>query len=178
MFITAFKSARHLSLSRVSSIQSIPPHPTSWRFILILPSHLRLGLPKWSQYQNSVYASLLPRTRCMSRPSHSRFITRKILGEQYRLSSSLCSFLKSLVTSSLSPQQLILKHPQPTVLPQYKRPSFTPIQNSSQNYSSVYLHLYIFGLQTWGQKILHRMVASISCLQSALNIFLNRTLST
>ena len=37
-------SARHLSLSWASSIQSIPPHPTSWRFILILSSQLRLGL--------------------------------------------------------------------------------------------------------------------------------------
>ena len=44
-FITAFTSARHLSLSWASSTQSIPPYPTSWRFILILSSHLRLGLP-------------------------------------------------------------------------------------------------------------------------------------
>ena len=44
-FITAFTCARHLSLSRASSIQSIPPHPTSWRSILILSSHLRRGLP-------------------------------------------------------------------------------------------------------------------------------------
>jgi hypothetical protein len=43
-FITVFTSARHLSLSWASSVQSIPPHPTSWRFILILSSHLRLGL--------------------------------------------------------------------------------------------------------------------------------------
>ena len=41
-FITALTSARHLSLSWASSIQSIPPHPTSWRSILILPSHLRV----------------------------------------------------------------------------------------------------------------------------------------
>jgi hypothetical protein len=33
--ITAFTSARHLSLSCASSIQSIPLHPTSWRSILI-----------------------------------------------------------------------------------------------------------------------------------------------
>ena len=32
-FITAFRSARHQSLSRASSIQSIPPHSTSWRSI-------------------------------------------------------------------------------------------------------------------------------------------------
>ena len=43
MFTTAFTSARHLSLSWASSTQSIPPHPTSWRSILILSSHLRLG---------------------------------------------------------------------------------------------------------------------------------------
>jgi hypothetical protein len=42
-FITAFTSALHLSLSWASSIQSIPPPPTSWRSILILSSHLRLG---------------------------------------------------------------------------------------------------------------------------------------
>ena len=44
-FITAFTSARQLSLSWANSIQSIPPYPTSWRSILILSSHLRLGLP-------------------------------------------------------------------------------------------------------------------------------------
>ena len=43
--ITAYTSACQLSLSRVSSIQSIPPHPTFWRSILILSSHLRLGFP-------------------------------------------------------------------------------------------------------------------------------------
>jgi len=43
--ITAFTSARHMSLSWASSIQSTPLYPTSWRSILILSSHLRLGLP-------------------------------------------------------------------------------------------------------------------------------------
>ena len=44
-FITALTSFRHLSLSCASPIQSIYPHPTSWRSILILSTHLRLGLP-------------------------------------------------------------------------------------------------------------------------------------
>jgi len=44
-FITALTSVRHMSLSWASPIQSIYPHPTSWRSILILSSHLRLGLP-------------------------------------------------------------------------------------------------------------------------------------
>jgi len=44
-FITALTSVRHLSLSWTCPIQSIYPHPTSWRSILILSTHLRLGLP-------------------------------------------------------------------------------------------------------------------------------------
>jgi len=44
-FITAFTSVRHLSLSWASPIQFIYPHPTSWRSVLILSTHLRLGLP-------------------------------------------------------------------------------------------------------------------------------------
>jgi len=41
-FVTALTSVRHLSLSWASTIQSIYPHPTSWRSILILSTHLRL----------------------------------------------------------------------------------------------------------------------------------------
>jgi len=44
-FITALTSFRHLSLSWARPIQSIYPHPTFWRSILILCTHLRLGLP-------------------------------------------------------------------------------------------------------------------------------------
>ena len=44
-FITALRSFRHLSLSWVSPIQSIYPHPISWRSVLILSTHLRLVLP-------------------------------------------------------------------------------------------------------------------------------------
>ena len=44
-FITALTRVRHLSLSWASPIQSIYPHPTSWRSVLILSTPLRLGLP-------------------------------------------------------------------------------------------------------------------------------------
>jgi hypothetical protein len=44
-FHTTFNSTRHLYLSWASSIQSIRPHPTSWRSILLLSSNLCLGLP-------------------------------------------------------------------------------------------------------------------------------------
>ena len=44
-FITALTSVRQLSVSWASPIQSIYPHPTSWRSVLILSTHLRLSLP-------------------------------------------------------------------------------------------------------------------------------------
>ena len=75
-FITAFTSVRHLSLSWASPIQSIYPHPTSWRSILILSTHLRLGLPSGLfpsgfPYQDPIQPPLLTHTRHMPSPSHS-----------------------------------------------------------------------------------------------------------
>ena len=90
-FITVVTSARHLSLSWASSIQSIPPHSTSCSSILILSSHLRLGLPSGFftsgfPHQDSVYASPLAHTSYMLRPSHySDFIIQTILGEEYSI---------------------------------------------------------------------------------------------
>ena len=63
-FITAFTSARHLSLSRVRSTRLMPTHPTSWRFILIFSPHLHLGLP------NNLFPSGLP-TKALYAPFKS-----------------------------------------------------------------------------------------------------------
>ena len=72
-FITAHTSARHLSLSWFTSIQSIPPHPTSWISILILYSHLLLGLPSdlfpSGFPTNTPYMSLLSTIRTTN-PAH------------------------------------------------------------------------------------------------------------
>ena len=46
-FITALTSVRHLSLSWASPIQSIYPHPTSWRSILILSYPSTPRSPQW-----------------------------------------------------------------------------------------------------------------------------------
>ena len=104
-FITVPTSARQLSLSWANSIQSPQPPPTSWRSILILSSHLRLGLP------NGLFPSGFPtRTLCTPLlsplcPAHLillDFTTRTIFGKEYRsLSSLLCNFLHSPVFSSL-----------------------------------------------------------------------------
>ena len=64
-FITALTSVRHLSLSWASPIQSIYLHPTSWRSILILSTHLRLGLP------SGLFPSGFP-TRTLYTPSPHR----------------------------------------------------------------------------------------------------------
>jgi hypothetical protein len=75
-FITAFTNARHLSLSWASSIQFMPPHLTSWRFLLTLSSHLRLDLPSGILLsgfptKNSVHAYPLPHTCYIPHLSHS-----------------------------------------------------------------------------------------------------------
>jgi len=46
-------------------------------------------------------------------------------------------------SSKYSPQHHVLKHPQLPFLPQYQRPSFTPIQNNRKNYSSIYVGILI-----------------------------------
>ena len=57
--ITAFTSARQMSLSSASSIQSVPPQPFSSRFFLILSSHLCLGFP------SGPYPSGFPPKHCI-----------------------------------------------------------------------------------------------------------------
>ena len=96
-FITAFTNARHMSLSCVRSIKSMPPHPTSWRLILILSSRLCLGLSSGlfpSGFPNkTLYTPILSpiRATCLAHLTLLLFITRTILGEEYRsFSSSLC----------------------------------------------------------------------------------------
>ena len=44
-FITAFTNASQMSLSWARTERSLPPHSTTSRSMLILSSHLRLGLP-------------------------------------------------------------------------------------------------------------------------------------
>ena len=97
-FITALTSVRHLSLSWASPLQSIYPHPTSWRSILILSTHLRLGLPIGllpSGFSTKTLYTLLSSPIRATCPAHLillDFITRTILGEEYKsFSSSLCN---------------------------------------------------------------------------------------
>ena len=101
-YITTLTSIHHLSLCWASPIQSIYSHPTSCRSILILSTHLRLGLPiglfPSGFPTKTLYTPLSSPIRATC-PAHLillDFITRTILGEQYRsFSSSLCTLLQN-----------------------------------------------------------------------------------
>ena len=110
-FITALTSVRQLSLSWASPIQSIYSHPTSWRSVLILSAHLRLGLPSGSfppvSQPRPYTPPLLTHTRHMPSPSHSSrsiliLSTHLHLGLPSGLLSS-CFPTKNLYTPSPHP---------------------------------------------------------------------------
>jgi hypothetical protein len=89
-FITILTSVRHLSLSWARSIQFPQSTPTSWRSLLILSSHIRLGLPNVlfpSGFPTNTLCTHLPPPIRATCPAHLRlldFTTRTILGKEYR----------------------------------------------------------------------------------------------
>ena len=97
-FITALTSLRQLSLSWASPIQSIYPHPTSWRSILILSAHLRLGLPSGSfptvSPPRPYTPPVLTHTRYMPSPSNSsRFYHSYNTGWGVQQHVNYCSYI-------------------------------------------------------------------------------------
>ena len=93
----------------------MPLHPTSRRSILILYSHLRLGLPNGlfpsGSTTKTLYTPLLSPVyaTCLAHPTFLNFIIRTILGENYRsLSSTLCNIFHSPVISSLLGPNILL----------------------------------------------------------------------
>jgi len=137
--------------------QSSPYPPSQFlkiHFNIILSP--KPGYSKWLlsprfPHQTHVCNSPLPHTCYASRLFHSFLFNRpnniwwrpQIIKLLIMYSSPLPCYLIPLRLKY--PQNSILKHPQPTFLPQCEWLSFTPIQIFKQNCSSVYLQLYIFG---------------------------------
>ena len=118
----------------------MPPHPTSWMYIVILSSLLCLGLPSDLFPQVSpperVCTSPISHTCHMPRLSHSSWFHHTTNKMPHNIVSPLPHYLLPL-RLWYSPQHPILKHSQ------CEWQSFTPIQNNRQNYSSLYLNIYL-----------------------------------
>ena len=166
------------------SIQSMPTHPTTWRSILIRSSNLCLDL-SGCLFPFRLPSSLLLRATCPTHLILLDLITRKILDKECRsLSSSLCSVLYSPVTSSLLGPNILLStifsnthslHSSLHVSDQVSHPYKTTGKLIIMFTLYCWISLF-FGYQIVRQKILHRIIASIPCLQSAINLLLNRIL--
>ena len=130
-------------------IQSPQSPPTSWRSILILSSHLHLGL------SSGLFPSGFPtRTLCTPIPSpyapHAPpisflsilppaqyWVRSEDLQDPHYVIFSIPCYIVPL-RPKYSPQHPILKHPQPTFLPQCQRPSFTPTEDEVLLYNFKY----------------------------------------
>jgi len=105
--------AHHMSLSSARLLQSIPPYPTSWSYILIFSCHLHPGLSSGLSplgFPTKILYAPLHSPMCATCPAHLilDIITWIIFGKYRSLSSSLCSFLHSPVTlSHLDPHNLL-----------------------------------------------------------------------
>jgi len=96
-FITALTSVRHLSLSWASPIQSLYPHPTSWRSILILSTHLRLGLPSGllpSGFPSKILYTPLSRLYILFWPKLLRCLLAAGVAHRFNLLYSGSSFIR------------------------------------------------------------------------------------
>jgi hypothetical protein len=130
------------------------PHPTSWRSILILSSHLSLGLPSGlfpSVFPTkTLHMPLLPpvSATCPAPLSLLSFINRTILGEEYRsLSSLVCSFLYSPVTSTLLgpiPSAIYFQQPSAYVPPSLGATKFHAHKKTTGIIIGPYILIFIF----------------------------------
>ena len=128
----------------------VRPYPSTSLLILIL-SHLCLCLP------SDLFPQVSPLKPCMNLSSPVYYLV--LLGPDVFLSTLLSNTLSLCFSLDV-------------------RPSFTPVQNISQNYSSIYFNFYIFGYQPGRKKVLHALIGSTAWLQSPLNFFTNKVYSS
>ena len=145
-FIIAFARAQHLSLTSARSIQSMPPHPISWRSIWILSCFLRISPQKPSMQLSSTH------TCYMSRPSHSSWYDgpNNFLWQAQIIKLLITQFFHSHVISVLLGPNVLLSNLFSNT--RSLRSSLNvsdhvshPFKTTGKINSSVYLNLYIFG---------------------------------
>jgi len=165
------KCISHFFKIHINTVDSSTPRSPKWSLFLRFP------------HQNPVHASPTHHMRYMLYPSYSsRFDHTNNTGWGVQIIKLLIMKFPPLSCYLIphrheySPQYPMLKHFQPTFLPQCEWPSFTPIHNNMQNCSSMFLNFYIFGYQSVRQKTQHQMIASIPWLQCVFNFFLNSIL--
>ena len=166
-------SLLHLQVPTTCSYpEPINPPPSHFIKIhlIILPSMARsstLSLFLTFPNQNNVCTSPVP--TCASCPTQSILLdlfNRIIFGNEYRSLSSSYSLLHSPVTSSLLGPNILLSTLFSNTLSLHSSLNVSEhvshsYKKNRQNYSSVYLNLYVFRRKTGRQKLLHRMIASI-----------------
>ena len=136
-------------LSQLDPVHTPTSHFLKICLNIIVPSSLESSkryLAFSFPHHKPVYTSTLRYTCYMHRPSHpSRFDHLNNIGWGEEIVKLLIMYFSPLPCylvphrPKYSPQHPILKHPQPMFLPQCERPSFTPIQNNRQHYSSLNL---------------------------------------
>ena len=134
-------------LSQLDPVHTLTSHFLEIHPNIILPSipgSLSLRFP----HQNPVYAFPLPHSCCMPCRTHSSWFYYlnntgwgvKIIKHLIMPFFTLPCYLVPL-RPKYSSSHPILKHSQSTFLLQCEWPSFTPVRNSWQNYSSVYFNI-------------------------------------
>ena len=122
----ALGSGETLKLLRVTGTEILQCCCLTWQAVMCL--FIFLSLTPWRRV-------LLEKLNSSPRPSNSWFYRPSDTEWALQIITSLLyGVLHSPITSSL----LV-----PVILPYCERPSFTPVQNNRQSYSSVYLHLLL-----------------------------------